>query len=268
MPGENTAVKRWVDNFRRDMESRKLPDLIQNAFELFKSRSGREFTYGLAKNGDVYQGTQEEDDTAGLETGYLTLVVHDNKIHSGFFEKVMQIYQGLNFTKDHYSPENIEKIDLSPHLTLEMKIRLGYQEHDNIPGYRYRIKTTPDYVDSDHAGIGIDLILPIHASSCEMKKDTPVFFILPRPEKAYYIESSLGYKLNTRMMRRLFKKETGHNLLIYYHYPGRLDEYYKANPFYNVEYHPFKNSRSAFVIDPELEFPEWKGEPLPKLFDK
>ncbi|MCP3887543.1 MAG: hypothetical protein GY702_01560 [Desulfobulbaceae bacterium] len=198
------------------------------------------------------------------EKGFITLTVHAAKNHPEFFAQVTGIYNRLGFSNTEFDPAALDNLDLGNHLSPKSKERLGYGTEEKVPGYRFRLQTTPDYLDSDRGRIDIDLIMPV-TNSTAGENNIPVFYLLPRPEAPYCIFETVAYPLNVRLMRREFKAETGFDLLRYL-FNNKPTKAEKLDPFYPSDYQPFINNRKAFENKPEYDFLKWQGEPLPTLF--
>lgn len=265
LPGEDTQVKHFVEKMLEMLKTRDLPEFIREVWERVQTRKGREKRW--VKLDREYPIDSEWEEYPEHDVGYFTYVIHDDKLHPEFFAAVHGIYQQLGFIDLPFDPAHIDVVDLGRHLSPEMFPRLGYEEGDGVPGYRYRLKTKNDYVDSDEARIDVDLIMPLLPSSFVPAKDTPVFFLTPRPVYAYVIDFAYAHQLNARMARRLFKKETGHDFLRHLFVHGKATDFDKAIPFYKVKYQPFVSGRKALdTTNPKCEFPPWQGKPVDPLF--
>jgi hypothetical protein len=272
LPGDDTPQRRFAAKLRGFLEEREIPPCLLDVWEVVKSREGRGRWFEILQHSLSYRSKDDSYgkhiETAGLdyEMGFVTLTVHDERTHPEFFEKVTSVYKQLGFSNTRFDPGKIETVEMGLHLRPKIKERLGYGVTDKVPGYRYRLQTTPDYLDSNKGRIDIDLIMPIVKTTSE-NKDTPVFFVLPRPAAPYRIFESITYELNVRLMRRVFKAETGYDLLRYvFIFKETPTEVQKHDPFYHATYQPFVNNRTAFENKPEYDFSKWQGEPLPPLF--
>lgn len=261
MQGEDTPQRRLAMYLRDGFGKRSLPKFFAEQWELMQTRAGRNYWTKI----DV---TSSDLFTSDDEFGYPTFVAHGALGREDAIPRLVKIFHHLGFSKDDFDPAQFATVDLSRHLTKPMIKRLGYAEGQSLPAYRYRVHTNDRYTDDDTARVHADLLIPRPHDAMEPGTDTPALLWVPRPNGTFYVQESVPYEMNQRMIRRIFTAETGFELQRYCDITLReIIEYERRDPFYDADYQPMVNFRMPILDRPEDDFPAWQGAPLPKLFD-
>lgn len=264
MPGEDTPQRRLAEYLKEGLNSRQLPPDLQELWERILSRSGRNFWM-------KFDLTQAEGLDSADKEGYATFVCHSSSLRPSLIPLLNDIFKQLGFTREGFDRSRATTVDIGRHLTDPMIKRLGYRSGQPIPAYRYRIHTNDTYTDEDTARVHADLLLPVPHASLKPEPTTPMLLWVPRPNGTFAVQGSMAYELNERMVRRLFTVNTKMELQRYFNaqIPYRKDEiaFHRKDPFYDADYQPMVSYRMPIVDRPEDDFPTWRGDPLPQLFD-
>lgn len=266
--GEDSSHYRLVLKIRNYIENNNIPLCLRDVWEMVNSREGRsrwfeEYEPELAYDygDDPYKDYMKMG--GDPEIGFITYTVHASELHPEFFPLIIDLYRKFGLSNESFSASKIEAVDLGLHATPQIKERLGYRHSDAVPAYRYQLKTTSDYIDSNVGHVAVDLIMPFPKRTFQ-EEAFPILFVLPRPGDPYKIYHTIAYPLNVRHIRTAFKAETGFDLLRYCFEKVSRD-HEKIDPYFRADYQPFINNRRAFENKPQYDFPRWKGESLPVL---
>jgi len=257
LKGADTRQKRFAEAFAADLESRDLPRYLRVLWEQLKTRKGRAFRW------ESEIGSSDYPDLDGYEV----VVSHGAEVGETVIRRAGAVFEGLGLGIPDLA--GIQAVEVAQAISRPLAEELGYGAGVPIPARRLRIRTNPDFTDSEIAEIHVDVIAPIPNPARPVPGTAPTLLLVPRPKESYVQGSAYGYEFNYRLVQRTFTDETGITLKPYV----TMDEW-EGNertaerfwgPCYKADYQPLKVGRNALLDDPERDFPPWDGEPLAAL---
>lgn len=257
--GDDIPQKRFAARLRNELDSHDLPPHFQKLWDTMKTRAGRSKLWDrdLLRDGETNQYRIIE----GLENLALFGVPATLATMCGVQETLLE----LGFTESK-ALGAVQPVELEGHVTDGFAQQLGYEKGEPLGAWRVRVKTTPDYVDSEAARINLDMLAL--QPKRPIAKDVPTLLIVHRPLEAYaQIGAALTYTLNVKLFRRAYEASTGHVLKTY----GPKDGWTVAQakrefpPFFKAKFQALKVGSDPLVDDDAHDFPPWEGPALPSL---
>ncbi len=257
LQGAGTPHRLFAERFARELDSQALPEYVRVLWERLKTRAGR------ASYWDSDIRMLDYGDLGGYEV----VVAHDADVGEGVIDLAGKTFESLGLGVP--DSNGIESVEISRALSRPFAHRLGYENDARIPAHRLRIRTSPDFVDSDRAEIHVDVLVPVPNPLRPLGDRAPSLLFVPRPKEGYVLYPALGYQLNYRLFQRTFAERTGIVLEPYvtmgeWEGDERTAERFWG-PCYKADYQPLKLGRNALLDDAEHDFPAWEGELLAPL---
>ena len=201
LQGDDIPQRRFTDLLRNGLGTRELPEDFEELWDAMKTRKGRSKLWIRKLIGAGRTDRYER------QWGFETMALLDVPVTSALLRELQACLHDLGFAvSDKVS--GLQAVDLSGHITEDFRRQLGIDEGEACRGWRLRVKTTPDYVDSNTARIELDILTLFPGEKA--RTDVPTLLVVQRPSEPYSdIVFARAYELNERLFRRTFEAAYG-----------------------------------------------------------